>query len=100
MASFFPPFTTTTATDCSIHPSIHTHANQFDTIVCGNLFGDILSDEASMLVGSLGKLFFFVRLPLLLESSIVVVGLSTHESIALYFKPRVSVTMGFVMFRS
>lgn len=27
---------------------------QFDTIVCGNLFGDILSDEASMLVGSLG----------------------------------------------
>mmetsp|Transcript_11170 Transcript_11170/g.36911 ORF Transcript_11170/g.36911 Transcript_11170/m.36911 type:complete len:237 (+) Transcript_11170:547-1257(+) len=29
---------------------------QFDTIVCGNLFGDILSDEASMLVGSLGML--------------------------------------------
>ena len=29
---------------------------QFDTIVCGNLFGDILSDEASMLVGSLGAL--------------------------------------------
>ena len=25
---------------------------QFDTIVCGNIFGDILSDEASMLVGS------------------------------------------------
>ena len=24
---------------------------QFDTIVCGNIFGDILSDEASMLVG-------------------------------------------------
>jgi 3-isopropylmalate dehydrogenase len=29
---------------------------QFDTIVCGNMFGDILSDEASMLVGSLGML--------------------------------------------
>jgi len=29
---------------------------QFDTILCGNLFGDILSDEASMLVGSLGML--------------------------------------------
>jgi 3-isopropylmalate dehydrogenase len=29
---------------------------QFDTIVCGNIFGDILSDLASMLVGSLGML--------------------------------------------
>lgn len=29
---------------------------QFDTIVCGNMFGDIISDEASMLVGSLGML--------------------------------------------
>lgn len=29
---------------------------QFDTIVTGNIFGDILSDEASMLVGSLGML--------------------------------------------
>jgi 3-isopropylmalate dehydrogenase len=29
---------------------------QFDTIVCGNLFGDVISDEASMLVGSLGML--------------------------------------------
>jgi 3-isopropylmalate dehydrogenase len=29
---------------------------QFDTIVTGNLFGDILSDEASMLSGSLGLL--------------------------------------------
>jgi 3-isopropylmalate dehydrogenase len=29
---------------------------QFDTVVCGNIFGDILSDEASMLVGSLGLL--------------------------------------------
>ena len=28
----------------------------FDTIVTGNIFGDILSDEASMLVGSLGML--------------------------------------------
>lgn len=32
------------------------YPKQFDTIVCGNLFGDILSDEASMLVGSLGML--------------------------------------------
>uniref|UniRef100_A0A7S2V5A5 3-isopropylmalate dehydrogenase n=1 Tax=Fibrocapsa japonica TaxID=94617 RepID=A0A7S2V5A5_9STRA len=29
---------------------------QFDVIVTGNMFGDILSDEASMLVGSLGML--------------------------------------------
>lgn len=29
---------------------------QFDVMVTGNLFGDILSDEASMLVGSLGML--------------------------------------------
>lgn len=29
---------------------------QFDTIVTGNIFGDILSDEASMLSGSLGML--------------------------------------------
>ena len=28
----------------------------FDTIVTGNIFGDILSDEASMLTGSLGML--------------------------------------------
>jgi 3-isopropylmalate dehydrogenase len=30
--------------------------SQFDTIVTENLFGDILSDEASMLTGSLGML--------------------------------------------
>jgi len=29
---------------------------QFDVLVTGNIFGDILSDEASMLVGSLGML--------------------------------------------
>jgi 3-isopropylmalate dehydrogenase len=29
---------------------------QFDVMVCGNLFGDILSDEASMLTGSIGML--------------------------------------------
>ncbi len=29
---------------------------QFDTIMTGNLFGDILSDEASMLTGSIGML--------------------------------------------
>ena len=29
---------------------------QFDVMVTGNIFGDILSDEASMLVGSLGML--------------------------------------------
>merc|ERR1712066_652705 len=32
------------------------YPKQFDTLVCGNIFGDILSDEASMLVGSLGML--------------------------------------------
>ena len=30
--------------------------NQFDVIVTGNMFGDILSDEAAMLSGSLGML--------------------------------------------
>ena len=29
---------------------------QFDTIVTGNLFGDILSDQAAMCVGSIGML--------------------------------------------
>lgn len=29
---------------------------QFDTIVTNNIFGDILSDEASMLTGSIGML--------------------------------------------
>lgn len=29
---------------------------QFDVLLCGNLFGDILSDEAAMLTGSLGLL--------------------------------------------
>ncbi len=28
----------------------------FDVVVTGNLFGDILSDEASMLTGSIGML--------------------------------------------
>ena len=31
-------------------------ASQFDVLLCGNLFGDILSDEASVLGGSLGML--------------------------------------------
>jgi 3-isopropylmalate dehydrogenase len=31
---------------------------QFDIIVTGNLFGDILSDEAAMLTGSIGILEF------------------------------------------
>ena len=29
---------------------------QFDVMVTGNMFGDILSDEASMLTGSIGML--------------------------------------------
>jgi 3-isopropylmalate dehydrogenase len=32
------------------------HPGQFDVIVTGNLFGDILSDQASMCVGSIGML--------------------------------------------
>eukprot|EP00571_Detonula_confervacea_P015951 CAMPEP_0172307326 /NCGR_PEP_ID=MMETSP1058-20130122/8209_1 /TAXON_ID=83371 /ORGANISM="Detonula confervacea, Strain CCMP 353" /LENGTH=405 /DNA_ID=CAMNT_0013019471 /DNA_START=59 /DNA_END=1276 /DNA_ORIENTATION=+ len=32
------------------------YPKQFDVMVTGNIFGDILSDEASMLVGSLGML--------------------------------------------
>ena len=31
-----------------------THPSQFDVIVTENLFGDILSDEASVIPGSLG----------------------------------------------
>ena len=33
-----------------------THAAQFDVIVTENMFGDILTDEASMLAGSMGML--------------------------------------------
>lgn len=33
-----------------------TRPKQFDVIVCGNLFGDILSDEAAVLNGSIGML--------------------------------------------
>lgn len=33
-----------------------TNPNQFDTVVTENLFGDILSDEASVITGSLGML--------------------------------------------
>lgn len=32
------------------------HPKQFDVVVTGNLFGDILSDEAAMLAGSIGML--------------------------------------------
>ena len=32
------------------------HPEQFDVIVTGNMFGDILSDEAAMLTGSIGML--------------------------------------------
>ena len=32
------------------------HPKQFDVIFAGNLFGDILSDEAAMLTGSIGML--------------------------------------------
>lgn len=32
------------------------HPKQFDVILAGNLFGDILSDEAAMLTGSIGML--------------------------------------------
>ncbi|MEJ7279215.1 isocitrate/isopropylmalate family dehydrogenase, partial [Staphylococcus epidermidis] len=37
---------------CSMH--LITHPSQFDVIVTENLFGDILSDEASVIPGSLG----------------------------------------------
>ena len=39
---------------CSMH--LVTEPRQFDVIVTGNLFGDILSDEASVLTGSIGLL--------------------------------------------
>ncbi|KAE9587998.1 putative 3-isopropylmalate dehydrogenase [Lupinus albus] len=35
------------------HPTLNF---QFDTIVTNNIFGDILSDEASMITGSIGML--------------------------------------------
>lgn len=34
--------------------------NQFDTIVTSNIFGDILSDEASMISGSIGSLLLLL----------------------------------------
>ena len=37
---------------CSMH--LITQPTQFDVIVTENLFGDILSDEASVIPGSLG----------------------------------------------
>lgn len=39
---------------CTMH--ILTRPRDFDVIVAGNMFGDILSDEASVLAGSLGML--------------------------------------------
>jgi 3-isopropylmalate dehydrogenase len=36
--------------------SLIRHPKHFDVLVAGNLFGDILSDEASMLTGSIGML--------------------------------------------
>ena len=39
---------------CSMH--LITHPATFDVIVTGNMFGDILTDEASVLAGSLGML--------------------------------------------
>ena len=36
--------------------SLITHARQFDVIVTENMFGDILTDEAAVLAGSLGML--------------------------------------------
>ena len=32
------------------------HPQQFDVMLCGNMFGDIISDEAAMLTGSMGML--------------------------------------------
>ncbi|MBX3269062.1 MAG: 3-isopropylmalate dehydrogenase [Sandaracinaceae bacterium] len=60
----------TTEAVCAHHPSVHlehqlvdscamrllTHARDFDVIVTANLFGDILTDEAAALTGSLGVL--------------------------------------------
>ena len=49
-----------TATDCryidNAAMQLLRNPKVFDTIVTGNIFGDILSDEASMLTGSLGML--------------------------------------------
>ena len=39
---------------CTMH--LLTRPADFDVIVAGNMFGDILSDEASVLAGSLGML--------------------------------------------
>jgi 3-isopropylmalate dehydrogenase len=53
---------------------------QFDTIVCGNMFGDILSDEASMLVGSLGE-FESIHEQLIHTTSLF---MNAHTSISTY----------------
>ena len=50
----------------------------FDTIVTGNIFGDILSDEASMLTGSLG---------MLPSASIGIDGPGIFEPVSLCFTP-------------
>ncbi len=39
---------------CAMH--LMKRPSTFDVVLCGNLFGDILSDEASILAGSLGML--------------------------------------------
>lgn len=39
-----------------VRRSLVRNPKQFDVIVTGNIFGDILSDEAAMLTGSLGML--------------------------------------------
>ena len=43
-------------THSSMELILETIIMQFDTIVTNNIFGDILSDEASMITGSIGML--------------------------------------------
>ena len=64
MLAYFPFINYTKGTCCGLgkccgSPQTHnpTLSNRsFDTIVTGNIFGDILSDAAAMLTGSLGML--------------------------------------------
>lgn len=48
--SYVPMYVDNAAQQLTVNPS------QFDVMLCGNLFGDILSDEAAAITGSLGML--------------------------------------------
>jgi 3-isopropylmalate dehydrogenase len=56
MADEFPDVEYETVLVDAMAMHLISHPRDFDVVVTGNLFGDILTDEASMLPGSLGLL--------------------------------------------